>query len=163
MCEGVPATYPSTSMPALKPCTLRSEAWHRAGQSGKGNRAVFSQLHLTEQSLCALLTGVPISYPPIHLLCQEQNPLEHPAECSVLPWCAGPRGAGDGCPSKSARQGALLRLCFAAPQPSPLENEVSFLSFSGSRSPPASSQLWLCFMLAGLSQQWPMFFYVPRG
>lgn len=47
VCDGVPATSPPTSVPAPEPCTLRSKAWHRGGQSGKGSGAVFSQLHLT--------------------------------------------------------------------------------------------------------------------
>lgn len=38
----------------------------------------------------------------------------------------------------SARQGALLKLCFAAPHPLHLESEVPFLCFSGSRYDSAS-------------------------
>lgn len=116
------------------------------GSLGRGMGLFSPNCISAEQSLA----GGPISYPPIQLLFQEKNPVRAPcgAQCATL--SCWHKGSSRGCPGKSARQGALLGLHFAAPQPLCLENEVSFLCFSGSRSPPVSFGLWLCFMLSGL-------------
>lgn len=90
----VPATSPPTSVPAPKPRTLWSEAWHRAGKSGKGSRAIFFPTASHQSNPCVLFLLVCPSPTLPYPLCQEQNPAEHPVEHSVHPWQASTRGAG---------------------------------------------------------------------
>lgn len=109
MCAGISLRHPSPCvymrvfqlLPLPPLCQYRNSAHcgvtpgTEPGSLGRG-MALFSPSCISpEQSLCAPLAGVRISYPPIPLLRQEQNPAEHPVERSVQPWCAGTREAGD--------------------------------------------------------------------
>lgn len=109
MCAGISVWHPSpyvyTRVSQLHPlpplCQHRNHAHcgvrpgTEQGSQGRGMGLFSPSCISPEQSLCVFLIDVPISYPPISLLCQEQNPAEHPVEHSVQPWCAGTRGAGD--------------------------------------------------------------------
>lgn len=108
MCGGISVWHPSpcvyvrvSQLHSLPPLCQHQNLAHcrvrpsmEQGRLGRGMGLFSPSCISPEQSLCALLTGVPISYPPISLLCQEQNPAEHPADCSVQPWQASTRGAG---------------------------------------------------------------------
>lgn len=116
VCESVPAPSPPTSVPAPKPCTLQSEARYRAARAGKGNGAVFPQLHLTR--------AIPVRSPRwcAHLLPSHTpvtpgaKPSRAPcrAQCATL---ARQHEGSRGCPRAPPGQGALLRLRLPAPQP----------------------------------------------
>lgn len=108
MCAGISVWHPSpcvyVTVSQLHPLPPLCQHQNRAhcgvrpgteeGSLGRGVGLFSPSCILPERSLCALLTGVPMYYPAVPLLCQEQNPAEHPAVHSVQPWCAGMRGVG---------------------------------------------------------------------
>lgn len=109
-------------------CQLQNCAHYRVrpsterGSLGRG-MGLFSACCIPpEQSLCPLFTGVPISYNPIPLLCQEQA-----LQSAVCNPAAGTRGAEGVLHVHQA--GVLLRLCSAIPQPLYLDNQAFFLCF----------------------------------
>lgn len=105
-----------------KLCTLQGEAQHKAGQSGTGNWAVFSQLHPTR--------AIPVSSShccahvlhPISLLHLEQT-----LQSAVCISAAGMREAEGVLQVYQA--GVLLRVSSVKPQPLCLDNQVFFLCF----------------------------------
>lgn len=106
MCAGISVWHPSpcvyVTVSQLHPLPPLCQHQNRAhcgvrpgteeGSLGRGVGLFSPSCISPERSLCALLTGVPMYYPAVPPLCQEQNPAEHPAVHSVQPWCAGMSG-----------------------------------------------------------------------